>query len=126
MLGDFKLNISGASVDKGDKENARASEDTEKAIILGSKVECVAYMDALMHCYSPANQVSTYYTIGMVDDCEEVKTNFFRCLKLKMNYTLEEKEESLRLMKRENELSPTAGVWTFKDDPGSSWNPRKL
>jgi len=39
-------------------QQGRANDEYEKSIELGKNAKCVPYLDALMYCYSPANQVS--------------------------------------------------------------------
>mmetsp|Transcript_16322 Transcript_16322/g.31673 ORF Transcript_16322/g.31673 Transcript_16322/m.31673 type:complete len:121 (+) Transcript_16322:61-423(+) len=95
--------------------------DEEKAVQIGTNVNCVEHLDALMYCYSPANQVSTYYQRGTVDDCQHMQSNLWKCLKLKTHRDLKEKEDLLREITATSNHSPTQEIWEFKDDPSATW-----
>ena len=92
-------------------------EQSVEAIELGLAVSTVDYLDALMYCYSPAHQLSTYYRHGSVDLCDAAMEDFKRAMKLKMNYTAEEKQRFL------SELNHTGegDLWKLRAAPSSGW-----
>lgn len=72
--------------------------------------------------------MSEYYFTGTVDSCEDLKNNFFSCLKLKASFgkTLEEKSVILNSINERYEHPPSGVIWKFKDDPSKSWDPLEV
>ena len=96
--------------------------DPEEAYQLGAKENCVERIDALFYCFSPVHQVGTYYAFGLVDPCRTQMSDFYDCLRLKMNLSADEKRKLIRKMNQRDEFSPTKGVWEFREDPEKDWN----
>ena len=78
------------------------------------RVKCKDYLDTLMFCYSPANQVSTYYRKGEVDSCSWELSAFIKCNKLKLTtLAVEDRWETYKeLMKVDDQ--PTKDVWEIR------------
>jgi hypothetical protein len=90
-----------------------------------NSVSCREYLDVLMYCYSPANQLSTYYQKGLVDDCQLPFQQLKLCIKYKSTTSGKTDEEKLRMyeqLKRKNEHSKTAKIWEMRTNPKQDWN----
>ena len=111
-----------ASEQPAPREGMLPPAQTIESIELGQRVSAVNYIDALFYCYSPAHQVSTYYRSGMVDMCQDSLENVKRVMKLKMNYSVSEKELFLKQIHRTDDASRgSAGVWKEREDPQAAW-----
>lgn len=82
---------------------------------------CRQYVDVLMYCYSPANQISTYYRVGQVDDCKKQLNQLKLCLKLKMNRPEEERVQLYEELKRRHQFAPTSKIWEMRENPEKDW-----
>ena len=105
----------------------KMSTNQEEESILGESEQamrepCRQYVDVLMYCYSPANQVSTYYRIGLVDDCNKPLHQLKLCLKLKSDLPDEERLRVYKELKRQDEHAPSSKIWQMRENPGKDWN----
>lgn len=98
-----------------------AQEDYARSVQLGTQVSCQAHLDALMYCFSPPCQFSSYYQRGEVEPCEDYRRNFFSCLRLKTRASLAEKEDIVRQLNMSEDRSPSHSVWQFRKDPAADW-----
>ena len=105
------------SAEEEAKEEARLSHSERVA-----RLSCRVYVDALFHCYSPSNQLSTYYRTALVDDCvlpmERIKT----CFKLQMSSEPDKQAALFVKLVGAGENSPSHEVWRTRPDPAEAWS----
>ena len=82
---------------------------------------CKQYLDTLMYCFSPANQMGTYYRTGMIDGCVRQRGQLVLCLKLKAPRPDEERVAMYEELKRRNQYAPSHVVWPMREDPSKDW-----
>jgi hypothetical protein len=101
------------------EENHRSLEENSERIM---REPCRPYLDTLMYCFSPSNQVSTYYRKGTIDDCSKATSQLKLCLRLKLDQTDEDRKRMHLELQRRYEFSPTATVWEMRKSPEEDWN----
>jgi len=104
-----------------DAEEIAASGAAEHAM----REPCRQYVDVLMYCYSPANQLSSYYRVGNVDDCTKPLHQLKLCLKLKTNRPDNERIAIYEELKRRDAHAPTSKIWKMRENPGKDWTSSK-
>jgi hypothetical protein len=108
----------------GLKMTPRGDDDRKSAANMGREVNMTEFLDVWMYCYSPPNQVSSYYREGLVDPCVDAMEDMWTCLKLRMDYTAEEKREMMeRLHRSKNKNNPSSAVWSFREESEAAWAP---
>ena len=122
MADTSKHEAASAALEPEARQGMLPPAQTSEQLALGQDISAVNYIDALFYCYSPAHQVSTYYRSGMVDMCQESLENVKRAMKLKMNYSVEEKELFLKQMNRTDDAKRgSSGVWKEREDTQAAW-----
>jgi hypothetical protein len=86
---------------------------------------CREYVDVLMYCFSPANQVSSYYRVGNIDDCSKQMSQLKLCMKLKMPRPDEERVKLYEELKRRKGHCVTESIWEIRSDPEKDWKSSK-
>jgi hypothetical protein len=100
------------------KSTNNNEQQQQQAANAAMEVQCRPYLDTLFYCYSPANQISTYYRIGTVDPCTVPLTRLKLCFRMKMR---ENETERLEMYKQLNETSTNNTVWELRTNPGKDW-----
>lgn len=111
----------------GLRMTTRGESERETSANLGRDVSLLDFLDVWMFCYSPVNQLGTYYREGSIDPCVEPMKDMWTCLKLRMDYTSEEKNEMMSRLDGKrgggNKANPSSAVWSFRTQPQNTWAP---
>ena len=88
-----------------------------------TSLSCRVYVDAFFYCLSPANQLSTYYRRGTVDDCVAPWARLKTCFKMGMEPDDEKRAGLFEALHAgvTGKDSPSATVWTARADPAKTW-----
>ena len=92
-------------------------------------LSCVSYFDRVWWCYTPGNQMKTYYRTGGVDPCSFKVGDLKTCVALTAKAfsnpkeAQEELERSSLNLNRRPRTSLTAGVWQLRERPSMQGDP---
>jgi len=115
------INGATAAAARGGDDAAPSSAASIESERILSSVSCRVHVDALFYCLSPANQLSTYYRAGAVDDCVAPTRRLQACFFMRMT---DDDEKRVRLHKQldvSGADSPSASVWRLRSDPAKDW-----
>ncbi len=94
---------------------AEELDDSYDARLRLGQTSCLKNLDGLMYCFTPVNQLSAYYNTGKPDGCMRELSNYYRCMKLKMNYSVVEKTKLLEEIA--DDTFDSKEIWTLRKTP---------